>query len=241
MKVSVEKPGTPEELAHHGVKGMRWGVHSKVTGSSGFKALSKASKKNVDNFHARQSAKTARRKAKAASGSSSRLGKVAKRVGAAIDDTVFEMNTKSDAVNNHITMKATDRLIKSLPAIRAKHGEYGKLRNRAKRPFSKEAKAYREDVKKTYLRHLEKTANELTNKRGTLQYTVSENGKPNTSQYFWKVSTRPIKHASDGSFTVRPIFDEEGYIVDFEIVDDKLAQTTERGLNFLIHNDIIEV
>lgn len=29
MKVSIEKPGTPEELVeltHHGVKGMRWGV-----------------------------------------------------------------------------------------------------------------------------------------------------------------------------------------------------------------------
>jgi hypothetical protein len=26
VEVSVEKPGTPEELAHHGVKGMKWGV-----------------------------------------------------------------------------------------------------------------------------------------------------------------------------------------------------------------------
>jgi hypothetical protein len=26
VKVSVEKPGTPGELVHHGVKGQRWGV-----------------------------------------------------------------------------------------------------------------------------------------------------------------------------------------------------------------------
>lgn len=30
MKVSVEKPGTPAELVHYGVKGMKWGVRKKV-------------------------------------------------------------------------------------------------------------------------------------------------------------------------------------------------------------------
>ena len=29
MKVSVEKPGTPVELVHVGVKGMRWGVRKR--------------------------------------------------------------------------------------------------------------------------------------------------------------------------------------------------------------------
>jgi threonine aldolase len=144
------------------------------------------------------------------------------------------MNAKEAHVE--IATKASERLIKSLPRIKAKHGEYGKLRNRARHPFAPEAKAYREDVKKTYLRHLEKSANELTNRRGTKQYTLKENGKPNTSQYYWNVSTQDIKHvAADGSFRVRPIFDDEGWIVDLKFVDDDMAQTMDRGLDFLIH------
>lgn len=31
MKVSTEKPGTPSELAHHGVPGMKWGRRSPRT------------------------------------------------------------------------------------------------------------------------------------------------------------------------------------------------------------------
>ena len=29
MQVSIEKPGTPAELVHHGVKGQKWGVRRK--------------------------------------------------------------------------------------------------------------------------------------------------------------------------------------------------------------------
>ena len=47
MIVPLEKPGTPEELVHFGVKGMKWGVRNKVVGSSGYKGLSKATQKNV--------------------------------------------------------------------------------------------------------------------------------------------------------------------------------------------------
>lgn len=31
MRVSVEKPGTPSELVHHGVKGQKWGVRQAYT------------------------------------------------------------------------------------------------------------------------------------------------------------------------------------------------------------------
>jgi hypothetical protein len=31
MKVSLEKPGTPSEIVHYGVKGMKWGVRKSYT------------------------------------------------------------------------------------------------------------------------------------------------------------------------------------------------------------------
>jgi hypothetical protein len=38
VKVSVEKPRTPEEIVHFGVKGMRWGVQKKQE-TSGQKSI----------------------------------------------------------------------------------------------------------------------------------------------------------------------------------------------------------
>jgi hypothetical protein len=32
--ISVEKPGTPSELVHHGVKGQKWGVRRRVLGAA---------------------------------------------------------------------------------------------------------------------------------------------------------------------------------------------------------------
>lgn len=48
----IEKPGTPEELVHFGVKGMRWGVRKSETSSNtgsnakARKAISKEAHKN---------------------------------------------------------------------------------------------------------------------------------------------------------------------------------------------------
>jgi ribosomal protein S8 len=206
MKVSVEKPGTPGELVHHGVKGMKWGVR-KEQASSGARRAGSVAKK------------------------------VGKGLGKAADNTFFELTKNSSMVNNQIVSKASKKLKGDLPGIKAKHGAYGKIRNRSKKPFSKEAKAYRADVKTAYLKHLESSANEVTNIRGTRQYTLKEKGKPNTSKYFWNVSTQPITHAEDGvgTFTVRPIFDDEGYIIDIEMVDTSMAQTMELGADFLQH------
>lgn len=208
--ISVEKPGSPLEiLEHHGVKGQKWGVRKAATKSGGFRGKqSKGPSKTKRAFRA---------------------------LGRGADNTIFELSKDTDQVQNEITSKATDRLIKSLPGIKAKHGEYGKMRNRMKRPFSPEARAYRADVKKSYLKHLEKSANEITNVRGTRQYTIKENGKPGTSQYFWKVSTQSVKHADDGTFTVHPVYDDEGWIIDIELVEDDMAQTMERGSVFLEH------
>jgi hypothetical protein len=67
--ISVEKPGSPEELVHYGVKGMRWGHRRHqsgppaVTKTKGWKAWQNASQKNVDAHNKRRSARTAARKA----------------------------------------------------------------------------------------------------------------------------------------------------------------------------------
>lgn len=203
-----EKPGSPEEMLEH------FGVKGMRWGH---------------------------RKAQT-SGSSNGVGRKAssalKKTGGVLDDVAFEVSKKSDWVSNHITERATEKLRAELPSIKARHGAYGKLRNRVRHPFSPEAKAYRNDVKQSYLKHLESSANELTNLRGTRQYTLTESGKPNTSQYLWEVSTREVKHAAADSVKVRPIFDSEGWIVDLEYIANDMAQTAELGVQFLTHHGV---
>lgn len=46
MKVSVEKPGTPEELTHHGTKGMKWGVRRAETKAVRARSNARFNKKN---------------------------------------------------------------------------------------------------------------------------------------------------------------------------------------------------
>lgn len=45
--ISTEKPGTPEELVHFGVKGMKWGVH-RTQGTHDFKAAHPTAKARKD-------------------------------------------------------------------------------------------------------------------------------------------------------------------------------------------------
>lgn len=163
------------------------------------------------------------------------VGIAAKTVGKAADTTVFELNKNSDWVREGILDSANEKLNADLPGIKAKHGDYGKLINRVKKPFSPEAKAYRQDVKDTYLKHLEASANEATNIQGSRRYTLKENGKPNTSQYFWDVSTEKIQHVDSGTRRVQPIFDNEGWIVDLKTIPDSMAQIADFGVEFLSH------
>lgn len=202
------KPASPEEvLEHFGTKGMHWGIR-KDQGSGGGGG---------------GGAKPA-----------GRAKRAARATGRGVDNTLFEFGAHSNATTQRIATGASVKLKKDLPDIKARHGDYGKLRNRVRHPLAPEAKAYRADVKKVYLKHLESTANEMTNIRGTRRYTLKENGNPTTSQYNWTISTEAVKHASDGTFKVRPIFDSEGWIVDVQIIkDDDMAQSSD-FLNLLV-------
>lgn len=219
-------------LEHFGVKGMRWGVRN-------------------DNAKGGGASRT---------GAKASVGSVAKKTGGALvkagkfaGDVNFERRVSSSeghqSVQGAIHSKARQAFKRTdLPAIKARHGEYGKLRNRAKNPFSKEAKAYRKDARETYINRLEEVANSMTNVSGTRQYTIrergwelpAEGGNLPKSKTYWEVTTRSIKHADgDDEFTflVEVVTDDEGYITDLkpEVTEASMAQTADLGLLFLAH------
>ena len=195
-----------EFMAHFGVKGMKWGVRKDDVAGA---------------------AKTA--------------GTVAKKVGRGADAVAFELHASSDWVHSSILLGARSKLRQDLPDIKAKHSETGanKRLNRMKNPLSPEARAYRADVKAAYLKRLEETANEHTSLTGSRRYTLKEFGKPNTKKYYWRVATEanPAQHAAMTPDTVQvhPVFDEDGWIIDIEPVEDSVAQAATLGAEFLAH------
>lgn len=159
-----------------------------------------------------------------------------KAVGRTADNTVFALGTRDERLIQGITKNAGKALKKQdLPEIKKKHGAAGKKINRLKDPLSAESKAYRKDVKEAYLKRLEEAANAVTNVQGNRRYTLKENGKPNTKKYRWKVRVEKIQHAANGidEFDIHPVFDADGWIIDFEDAVDEMAQTALYGEAFV--------
>lgn len=211
------------DIQHHGTKGMKWGVR-KEHATAGAKAVGK--------------------------GAASAAGKINRAAGAisrGIKDAQFEEHIKTGDARDDVEIAASHAFRKQdLPSVKARHGDYGKLRNRAKKPFSKEATAYRKDARETYIKRLESTANATKNASGTRQYTIRERGielpaqggRLPTSKYQWDVTSRVVKHAAGGTFTVELVMDSEGYITDLKEVKKTMAQTMALGEDFLEHYGI---
>ena len=212
-----------EFLEHFGVKGMRWGVRNEdVPGS--VKSVGKAAK----------TAGTA-------------VGKPVKTTTRFAKDVNFETRVDSGKARRLVVKNARKPFRKEdLPVVKARHGDYAKMRNRAKKPLSKEARAYRKDAKETYIKRLETTANSMTNASGDRQYTIrergwelpAEGGALPTSKRYWDVSSRNVRHADEDNFTrLEVIEDNEGYITDLKEVEieNAMAQTADLGSEFLEH------
>lgn len=188
----------------------------------------------------------------------------AKATSTFVKDVNFESRTVQPA--NGGASKA-DRMVASaahkpfkkedLPAVKARHGDYGKLKNRAKKPFSKEARAYRKDARETYIKRLETTANSMKNASGDRQYTVRERGIDMPAQggalpkskLAWSVTARDVKHAlGDNEILLELVFDSEGWITDLKEIkpETTMAQSAIAGavalqhLGFEVGDDVIE-
>jgi hypothetical protein len=162
-------------------------------------------------------------------------------------DVDFESQVESGRAREMVITKANPAFRRTdLPAVKARHGDYGKLRNRAKKPFAPEARAYRKDARETYIKRLETSANSIKNFSGDRQYTIRERGweLPEAggalpkSKHYWDVSSRRVKHAATDTFTrLEIIEDSEGYITDLKKVEieESMAQTVDLGAEFLAH------
>lgn len=193
------------DIQHHGVKGMRWGV---------------------------------RNAAKKVGGGLVTVGK----------DIGYETERSKQVKQREVTKTASAKFHKEdLPRIDAKYKgtQAGTLKGRLKNPFDKDTRAYRQEARIAFRDRInEAVAGLPTNASGTRKYDIEDGGKTN-SQYTWKLKVvdvkKTVEHADTdmtelfGDFEVRPVFDEDGFIIDIELVENTVAQTIELGAEFLEH------
>ena len=197
-------------LEHYGKKGMRWGTRSGGTTKSE-KADAKLEKAD---------AKWQQKRSKRAtlSVSSTRNKAVSKEAVKNMGPDVKKLN-KDPRFNTREAKKA----------IKKEKNYFD-----AKDPI---ARAYNKEVSDIYMKHVKAAAKK--------QLQTSPSGKfkekLTIGKNWWTVEVKPtdsLMQASNSdlsiSFRVRPVFDEDGYIIDFEVLEDELMQSDSLG-NYLEH------
>lgn len=190
-----------EFLEHHGVKGMRWG----------------------------------QRKARPA-GSPGKAKKVGRGLKTVAKDIYFETEWSKDSARSRVSTAASQKWAnEDIPRINAKYKDTGhdQLKKRLKNPLDPKTVQYRSESRAAFRDRLnEEVANLPTNASRSRRYDVEDNGKTNAN-YFWDIKVVDVKkssgldriqHAADANadvlvpFRVRPLFDDDGFIIGFEQV-----------------------
>ena len=194
-------------LEHYGVKGMKWGVRKDRSSGRSEKKAAKAEAKVV--------AKDDRWEIKR-QGVGFGTGWSSRRTHAVAKKAVKTMKPELKAINKRPEFRSP----KARMDIRKDRG-YLKGRN----PTSI---AYKKAVSDLYMKHVKAAA------ATELQISPSGRWKESlfTGSNYWGVEVEPvdkIKHEASADpkldFKVRPIEDEDGYIVDLELVEDGAAQS----------------
>ena len=233
-----EKPGSPEDiLEHFGVKGMRWGVRKAFTPtldtnrSTLKKDLAKGALLPVVGAPAQI------RLAKRVIGKQTPMAKTdttwqkrmfstkVSREGYVIDPvprvdkevkraSKKELKTAVKEINNkpeYVSAKKRGELKDDTLAITKKYD---------KEQFD----AFSSIMKKNLAQHPE-VYNPSGTKKMVFHKTKNE----------WWIGTEEVKHVDEKLFRVRVIRDDSGVIIDYEFMEDAMAQTADLGVEFLEH------
>lgn len=186
-------PEAVADLLHSGVKGMRWGV----------------------------------RKSKGAASAVNR--KIPKGLKTVAKDIAFETEFAKDDARGKVARAASTKWAnEDVPRINAdyKGTKAGTLKGRLKNPLDPKTIEYRSRSRAAFRDRLNEEVAQYTNASGTRKYEIEDGGSTNAN-YMWTLKVVDVKRSSGldrvehaakaenpfTDFRIRPIFDDEGFIV----------------------------
>lgn len=212
-----------EFIEHFGVKGMKWGVR----------------KADIS-----EAAKTAA--VVAVKGTRATVLGVKKHAPNAYFNSAFIKREARQKVVNEARKNWAEKDVGRINN-QAKYKDSGtnKLSTRLKKPNNPLTREYRSEMRTAYRDRInEEVAKLPTNLAGDRRYEINDGGRTNAN-YFWNLKVVDVKHAVTeeeddflGEINVRPVFDDDGLIVDVELMAESIAQTAELGEEFLAHYGI---
>lgn len=232
-------------LEHFGVKGMKWGVR---------KNWSKLSRANVNRYHRRKSAKTARKKAEAKVKAAADKAKAAKKkekkekrtkrweqLGKDLEKSSFKADANSPTFKAKLNRDVTKALTENdgpLSQINRKYATY-RAAGSLKDPYHAATKKYNDEVADVYIKEANRQLASTTNVSGSLKLKAVRR-KPgfwdDPSMFEYDIEVEEVKHADDIYYRIQLVPDSSGQIVDVEIIDDEMTQSRmDAGEEFLEH------
>lgn len=241
-----------EVLAHHGMKGMKWGIQKRReniavsrAGEAARKAeLTKGGRSQFRVGHrprdygdvrrSNQAARAARKETRAGFKADKIDRKIEKRFAKPRD----REQLKADIHNHSIdASRARISQINSKPEY-VKATEKGTLKN----PDHPTTKKYLNEVKNAYVQELQHTASQLKSPSGKITFEVVPSTKdfqgfgPNVFDVRMIKSNLAHANSNSDTFRVELVKDENGLVIDFKLVNDSLAQGMDFTNDFLAHH-----
>lgn len=230
MKVSLEKPGTPEELMHFGVRGMKWGVR-KLTDSGGqtTRLHPGITSYRPGSFNA---TRQARKLSKSETGfnvpNMLRMSEVHQAALPGIRKDLVKVNRSPRNVKNNASFSRSY----TMGMLQRNHPARVKYDSQVEAIVRKN---YQDTINNTYGKKYPKLSFEVVR---------IDNKIVDGSRLAVKVYPKSVKHASANEdpsmleFEVKYIRDNNGFVTDIDLNDLKLneiSQTMDKGSNFLLH------
>ena len=229
-------------LAHHGVKGQKWGIISRrreISRAARAGAAKQRKKEGQGPFGGHgltpKSIKANIRVAKASSAAGKakkaelKEAKKSSKFEKEVTSQKFKANLHNDTVNIMNNYE--------IPKINAKYSKElanGSLQD----PYHPATKKYYDDIMNAYVKEANKHISTYTDVTGSKRLVATRRVPTKDNPFAFDINVKDIEHADTTIYTVKAVLDSNGLVTNFELVDNSLTQGALAVEDILAHHGV---